>query len=255
VEYISETCEVLDEMADPRLSVIDKRLSGIKKIIAVSSAKGGVGKSLISSVLALLLSKKGNKVGLLDIDFTSPSTHIILGIKGERPKEEKGIIPPKISGIKYMSIVYYSEDKPTPLRGADYTNSLIELLALTKWGNLDYLLIDMPPGISDATLDIIRFIKNIKFLIIATSSSLALSSIKKLLELLKSVDVPIIGVVENMKTYSTMSIKSEIEQNKAAFLGSIHYDEKIENAIGKTTKILKSRFAADLNKVIEKTTL
>ncbi|MGD0330703.1 MAG: Mrp/NBP35 family ATP-binding protein [Nitrososphaeria archaeon] len=240
-------------MTDPRMSIIDRRFSGITKIIAVSSAKGGVGKSLTSSVLALLLSKNGKKVGLLDLDFTSPSTHIILGIKDGRLKEKNGILPPKISGIKYMSIIFFSKDNPTPLRGIDYTNSFLEMLAITKWGKLDYLLIDMPPGIGDITLDIIRFIKNIKFLVIATPSPLAISSVKKLLDLLKSVEVPVIGVVENMKKDDMMTIKKEIEQKNIPFLGSIEYDDEIEKAIGETKKILSTRFAASLDKFIKRT--
>ena len=240
-------------MVDPRISIIDKRLSKINTIIAISSAKGGVGKSLISSVLALILSKNGKKVGLLDLDFTSPSTHIILGIKSGYPKEKNGIVPPQINGIKYMSIVYYSKDKPTPFRGTDFTNSFLELLSITKWGKLDYLLIDMPPGIGDATLDLIRFIKSTKFLIIATPSSLALSTVKKLIELLKSVNMPIIGVIENMKTSRTKTITREIEQNNTTFLGSIDYDDEIEKSIGKTQKLISTRFATNLNKIVERT--
>ncbi|MFZ1039199.1 MAG: P-loop NTPase, partial [Candidatus Bathyarchaeia archaeon] len=106
-------------MVDPRVSIIDERMRDIRKVIAVSSGKGGVGKSLIASILGLTLAKKGYKVGLFDLDFTSPSTHIILSIEGVRPKEDKGIIPPKVHGLEYMSIVYYSRDQATPLRGAD----------------------------------------------------------------------------------------------------------------------------------------
>ena len=94
-------------------------MKDINKIIAVSSGKGGVGKSLIASTLALALAQKGFKVGLFDLDFTSPSTHIILGIEDVHPKEEKGIIPPEVHGIKYMSIIYYSSDLAVPLRGFD----------------------------------------------------------------------------------------------------------------------------------------
>ncbi len=94
---------------DPRLSIIDKRLSKIKRIIAVASGKGGVGKSLIASSLALNLSKKGFKVGLLDIDLYGPSSHIILGVTDYSfPEEKKGILPHKIDEIKFMSIVYFT---------------------------------------------------------------------------------------------------------------------------------------------------
>ena len=152
------------------MNIIDKRLENIKRLIAVGGGKGGIGKSLTASTLALTLSKLGYKVGLLDLDFCGPSTHIILGIKGIYPKEEKGIIPPEIYGIRFMSIIYYAGDNPSPLRGTDISNAIIELLAITQWGELDFLIIDMPPGIGDPILDTIRLIKRVNFLIITTQS-------------------------------------------------------------------------------------
>jgi len=149
---------------DARVSVIEKRLKNIKRIISVASGKGGVGKSLVASSLALNLSKKGFKIGLLDLDLYGPSSHIILGVKDVFPKEEKGIIPPNVHGINFMSIVYFTEDKPSPFRGIDISNIIIELLAITQWGSLDFLIIDMPPGMGDETLDVIRLIKKSEFL-------------------------------------------------------------------------------------------
>ena len=238
-------------MLDPRLTIIDTRLAQVKAVIAISGAKGGVGKSLTASALALILAKKGLKVGLLDLDFTSPSTHIILGIKDIYPKEENGIIPPQIRGIKYMSIVYFSKDHPAPLRGTDFTNSFLELLAITQWGELDYLLIDMPPGIGDATLDVIRFIKGIRFLIMVTPSFLALSTVIKLLDLLKSINIPIVGVIENMKILQKKSIKQKIKENNAIFLGSIPFDEELERSIGKPEQLINTRFALRLRKILK----
>ena len=92
---------------DPRLNIIDKRLENIKRIVAVSGGKGGIGKSSVASILALCLSEK-YKVGLLDLDFYGPSSHVILGIKDVYPKEEKGIVPPEVHNIKFMSIIYYA---------------------------------------------------------------------------------------------------------------------------------------------------
>src|SRR4030066_257010 len=97
-------------MVDPRTSVIAERLKEVKRVIAVSSGKGGVGKSVVASTLALALAKRGWKVGLLDLDFTSPSTHVILGVEGLYPDEEKGITPPITHGLSYMSIVHFSTD-------------------------------------------------------------------------------------------------------------------------------------------------
>ena len=223
--------------------MISERLKRIGRIIAVSSGKGGVGKSLVSTTLALTLARKGCKVGLFDLDFTSPSTHIILGARNAQPKEEKGIVPPVVKGLEYMSLVYYSGDHATPLRGADVSNALIELLSVTRWGELDFLVIDMPPGIGDAVLDLVRLVTNIEFLIVTTPSLLAFETVKKLVNLLQDLKVPIVGVVENMKMSRAKNIQQETEKLGLKFLAEIPYDLKIEEAIGDETKLLDTVLA------------
>lgn len=230
-------------MADPRTSILDERLKGISRIIAVSGGKGGVGKSLFASTLALILAKKGFKVGLFDLDFTSPSTHTILGVGDVHPKEEKGIIPPQVHGLEYMTITYYSGNSATPLRGADVSNALIELLTIVKWGRLDYLILDMPPGIGDATLDLIRLIKRIEFLIVTSPSQLAFETVKKLASLLKGVGMPVIGVIENMKMTQSKTVRKQTEALGLVFLGEIPYDREVEGAMGRTDKLLDTAFA------------
>ena len=234
---------------EPRISVIDKRLKNIKRVISVASGKGGVGKSLVASSLALHLSKKGYKVGLLDLDLYGPSAHIILGVKDVFPKEEKGIVPPDIYGIKFMSIVYFTKDKPAPFRGIDISNIILELLAITQWGSLDYLIIDMPPGIGEETLDIIRLIKNSEFLIVTTPSKVAMGSVSKLLKILKELKIPIIGVIENMSMAKSSFIRDEICGMNLQYLGSISFDQNLENSIGATDKLLKTNFIADLDEI------
>jgi ATP-binding protein involved in chromosome partitioning len=239
-------------MADPRTSIIDERLKEIDRIIAVSSGKGGVGKSLIASTLALSLARKGYSVGLFDLDFTSPSTHAILGIRDERPKEEKGIVPPKVQGLKYMSITYYSRDLATPLRGADVSNALVELLATTIWGKLNYLVLDMPPGIGDATLDAVRFIKNTEFLIVTTPSRLAFETVKKLVTLLQALRVPVLGIVENMKMNDSKTIQQETLKLGFKFLQEIPYDSHVEAAIGDPDKLLQTTLAEKVKRLCSK---
>lgn len=239
-------------MVDPRTSIINERMKNIRNIIAVSGGKGGVGKSLVASTLALILAEKGSKVGLFDLDFTSPSTHIILGIEDIKPKEEKGIIPPKVLGLQYMSIIYYSGDNATPLRGADVSNALIELLSITRWEQLDYLILDMPPGISDATLDMIRLIKNIKFLIITTPSQLAFETVRKLTSLLTSLKIPVIGIIENMKTNQPQTIQNQTQKLGLTFLGEIPYDTEIEQTLGDTNQLLETTFAKKVKQITSK---
>jgi len=234
---------------DPRTTVINERLSRISRIIAVSSGKGGVGKSLVATTLALSLSRKGCKVGLFDLDFTSPSTHLIMGVKNIQPKEDKGIVPPVVKGLAYMSLIHFSGDQPAPLRGADVSNALIELLAVTQWGELDFLVIDMPPGISDAVLDLIRLVKRIEFLIVTTPSSLAFETVKKQVLLLQELKVPIIGVVENMKVDMSKRIEQETEKLGAKFLVGVTFDTEVEEAIGDVTRLLDTKLAQRIRDV------
>ncbi len=234
-----------------RTSVIEKRLKNVKKIIAVASGKGGVGKSLTASSIALYLSQKGQKVGLLDLDLYGPSQHIILGLKREYPKEEKGIIPPTIHGISFMSIVYFTRDKPSPFRGTDITNIILELLAITQWGDLDFLIIDLPPGIGEETLDIIRFIPESKFLIVSTPSTVAYGAVSKLLDILQEMKLPILGIIENMQMNNKKFTKEKINSSSLKYLGGIRFDKNIEDSIGDPKKLIKTEFMQDLSKIIK----
>ncbi len=227
-------------MIDPRISVVSNRLAGINRIIAVSSGKGGVGKSIVATTLALTLTRKGCRVGLFDIDFTSPSTHLILGAPNLSPKEEKGLVPPEIYGLKFMSLVYFSKDSPAPLRGADFSNALVELLAVTQWGTLDFLVIDMPPGIGDAILDLLRLVTRIEFLIVTTPSLLAFETVKKQVNLIRELKIPIIGILENMKMDKTKKVMQETEKLGLKFLGEIPFDSNVETAIGNPAKLLET---------------
>ena len=238
---------------DVRTSVIEKRLKNIKRIIAVASGKGGVGKSLVASTLALTLAKKGHKVGLFDLDLYGPSSHIILGVKDVFPEEEKGIIPPKIHDIRFMSIVYFTEDKPSPFRGIDITNIIIELLAITQWGSLDYLIIDMPPGMGDETLDVIRYIKKSEFFVVTTPSKVSMGAVGKLLKILKELDILIIGVLENMKMTESSFIKDQVVDMEISYIGSIPFDQNLEDAIGDGNLLLKTKFMKELNSCLKRT--
>jgi len=238
-------------VTDPRTSVINERLSWISRIIAVSSGKGGVGKSMVATTLALTLAKNGCKVGLFDLDFTSPSTHIILGAKNAQPKEEKGLIPPIVQGLEYMSLIYFVGDNPAPLRGADVSNALIELLAVTQWGKLDYLVIDMPPGIGDAILDLVRLVKRIEFLIVTTPSLLAFETVKKQVALLCELKMPLIGVIENMKMDKAQGVQMETEKLKLKYLGYIPFDLQVEDSIGNTSKLLNSAVGKKIQQIAD----
>ncbi len=236
-------------MVDPRTSIINERLARISRIIAVSSGKGGVGKSMVATTLALTLAHNGCKVGLFDLDFTSPSTHIILGAQNIQPKEEKGIVPPIVHSLEYMSLVYFVGDNPAPLRGTDVSNAFIELLAITQWGTLDFLIIDMPPGIGDVILDLVRLIKRIEFLIVTTPSLLAFQTVKKQVALLLELKMKIIGVIENMKMDVDEGVEVETGKLGLKYLGEIPYDPQVEGAIGNEKELLNTVIAKKLRKI------
>ena len=238
---------------DPRLVLIDDRLKDIKRLIIVAGGKGGIGKSMIASTLALVLSDAGYRVGLIDLDFCGPSAHAILDIKGIFPREDKGIIPPEVNGMKFMSITFYAGNNPSPLRGIDISNAMIEVFAITRWGSLDYLIIDMPPGIGDTTLDTIRLIKRAEFLIVATPSRVALETVEKTLRILKEMKIPIIGVIENMKITKSQRVEECARKFDVPLLGEISFDPDLEESVGDRDRLLNTNFAKKLRYIVSGT--
>ncbi len=236
---------------DPRTSLIKRRLAGIQRVIAVSSGKGGVGKSVVAAVLALSLSRKGLKVGLLDLDFTGPSSHLILGVDGPYPEERKGIVPPMVHGLEYMSIVFYSGDRPSPLRGAEISNALIELLTITRWGGLDFLLVDMPPGLTDASLDILSLVKSVEFLLVTSPSLLVFTTVRKLIELLLELKVPIVGVIENLEVDESPFIRGEVEGRGLNYWGALPLDRELDGALGDIDRLLATAFGRRLEAIVQ----
>ncbi|WP_456394631.1 ATP-binding protein [Thermococcus sp.] len=228
---------------DPRIKAIEARLENVKRIIPVVSGKGGVGKSLVSTTLALALAEN-HRVGLLDLDFHGASDHVILGFEPkEFPEEDRGVVPPEVHGLKFMSIVYYSEDRPTPMRGMEISDALIELLAITRWDELDYLIIDMPPGMGDQLLDILRFLRRGEFLVVATPSKLSLNVVGKLLTLLKEQKLKILGVVENMKLDDEQGIRELCSEFGVPYLAGIPLYRDLEEKIGSVDALMRSEFA------------
>jgi ATP-binding protein involved in chromosome partitioning len=203
----------------------------------------------VASTLALTLAKTSHKVGLVDLDFTSPSTHLILGARDHKPAEDRGLVPANVHAVKYMSIIYYSGERATPLRGVDVSNVLLELLSITKWGKLDFLIMDMPPGIGDVTLDLLRWVKNAEFLIVTTPSQLAFETVRKLASLLKVLRTKTIGVVENMMMIPDECVKKQTLKLGLDFLGEIPYDPKVEEAVGDAKMLMETGFAKKVEQI------
>ncbi|MBP1912140.1 Mrp/NBP35 family ATP-binding protein [Thermococcus stetteri] len=242
---------------DPREIAINARLEGVKRIIPVVSGKGGVGKSLVSTTLALVLAEKGHKVGLLDLDFHGASDHVILGFEPkEFPEEDRGVVPPTVHGIKFMTIAYYTEDRPTPLRGREISDALIELLTITRWDELDYLIIDMPPGLGDQLLDVLRFLKRGEFLVVATPSKLSLNVVRKLIELLREEGHRILGLVENMKHSAQLEgekdVKKLAEEFGVPYLAGIPFYPELDAKVGNVEEFMKTEFAERIRELAER---
>jgi ATP-binding protein involved in chromosome partitioning len=238
-------------MIDPRPSVIEGRLARMGRILAISGGKGGIGKSSVACMLALCLSQKGYRTGLFDLDFQGPSDHVLLGVSGVRPEEQDGIVPPRVHGINFMSLTYFTGDYPAPFRGPDTSNALLEFLAITHWKDLDFLVIDMPPGLGDTILDAIRLIKRMEFLVITTRSRLALDVVRKELAMLKDRNAPILGVIENMKRPSDSEARHEIAATGVPFLGAIDFDPDFERAVGDADRLRTTGFMRQLEPIVD----
>jgi ATP-binding protein involved in chromosome partitioning len=181
-----------------------QRLKQVKNIIAVASGKGGVGKSTTAVNLALGLAHEGAAVGLLDADIYGPSQPRMLGLAGERPstKDGKTLIPLEAYGIKMISIgLLIDEEQPMVWRGPMATQALNQLLVDCDWGDLDYLIVDMPPGTGDIQLTLTQRVPVSGAVIVTTPQDIALLDARKGLKMFQKVDVPVLGIVENMSTH------------------------------------------------------
>jgi ATP-binding protein involved in chromosome partitioning len=181
-----------------------KPLPGVRNVLAVASGKGGVGKSTVAVNFALALAREGARVGLLDADIYGPSQPRMLGLLGRRPETRDGkILEPLVAhGIEAMSIGFLVDDQqPMAWRGPMVTSALNQLLMQTRWGDLDYLVVDMPPGTGDIQLTLAQRVPVSGAVIVTTPQDIALADARKGLEMFQKVHVPVLGVVENMSLH------------------------------------------------------
>jgi len=184
-------------VADPKI----RSIAGVANVIAVASGKGGVGKSTVAANLALALAAQGARVGLLDADIYGPSLPRMMGLTGERPTTTDGktLDPPRGHGLAVMSIGFLVDaDQPMAWRGPMATQALTQMLADTRWGELDYLVVDMPPGTGDIQLTLAQRVPVSGAVIVTTPQEIALLDARKGLQMFRKVGVPVLGIVENM---------------------------------------------------------
>lgn len=202
---------------------VGKLLPQVKNVIAVSSGKGGVGKSTVSANLAIALARLGYKVGLLDTDIFGPSMPKMFGVEGERPygveKDGRQLIEPiEKYGVKLLSVGFFvNPDTATLWRGGMASNALKQLIADANWGELDYFILDTPPGTSDIHLTLLQTLAITGAVIVSTPQKVALADARKGIDMYRNekVNVPILGLVENMAWFTP----AELPENKYYIFG------------------------------------
>jgi ATP-binding protein involved in chromosome partitioning len=234
---------------DPRADAVNDRLAGVRRILAVTGSKGGIGKSLISTSLALAWADEERRVGLFDLDFTSPSDHVILGVEGQFPTEDFGVNPLVVEGVRMMSVAFFSGGAAAPLRGEDVANALLELLAITRWGEVETLVLDLPPGLGDIVLDVIRLMPRTEFLVLGTASRVVIGSVRRALALLIELRARIVGVVENLRRDGEDSVAELARSCGVPFLGAVPYDPGLERALGDPRGLRQTEMFAAVRRI------
>jgi ATP-binding protein involved in chromosome partitioning len=230
-------------------------LPGVKNIIAIASGKGGVGKSTTTINIALALKSEGAKVGVLDADIYGPSIPLMLGIEGkpESPDGQK-ILPMHGHGLQANSIGFLvPKDEAMVWRGPMVTQALEQLLRQTLWDNLDYLLIDLPPGTGDIHLTLAQKVPLTGAVIVTTPQEISVLDARKGLKMFQKVSVPILGVIENMSTYICPNCNNSeqifgqgggetlCEENQVNFLGSLPLNKNIRESSDNGNPIMISQ--------------
>ena len=175
-------------------------MSKFGQIVPVISGKGGVGKSTVAVNLAVALARTGAKVGLIDSDFYGPSVPTLMGGGTVTPDHEEKLIPPLKYGVKYISLGFFLRhpDDAVIWRGPMFNKALNQMFEDISWGALDYLIIDMPPGTGDAQLSLSQMVKLAGAVVVTTPQEVACADVRKSINMLKKVNVDVLGIVENM---------------------------------------------------------
>ncbi|MBL1410706.1 Mrp/NBP35 family ATP-binding protein [Sphingobacterium faecale] len=250
--FVDKDIEVDINMTSNVTSVDTSQLKGIKNIILVSSGKGGVGKSTVSSNLALALAESGATTGLLDADIYGPSLPIMFGLEGAKPMATQmpdgktKIEPIEKFGLKLLSIGFFTDpNQPIPWRGPMATSAIKQLFNDADWGELDYLIVDMPPGTGDIHITVSQTYPISGAVIVTTPQQVALADAIKGIAMyrMEGINVPIIGIVENMAYFTPAELPDNkyyifgkdggrrlAEDNKVPFLGEIPLIKAISDA-------------------------
>jgi ATP-binding protein involved in chromosome partitioning len=229
------------------------KVPGVRSVVAVASGKGGVGKSTCSVNLACALQQLGGRVGLLDCDIYGPSIPLMMGLY-ERPTvtADERLVPPVAHGVKVMSIgLLLNDDQPVIWRGPMITKTIQQFLLAVAWGDLDYLVVDLPPGTGDAQLSLCQTVPLDGGVIISTPQEASLGVVRKGIAMFRKVHVPILGLVENMSYFTTPAgerveifghggCQAEAARQDAPFLGEVPLFTEIREAGDRGTPVVVS---------------
>lgn len=246
-------------------------LNNIKNVIVVMSGKGGVGKSSVTALIASNLAKQGKKVGILDADITGPSQPRAFGIKNEHGLKatEYGIIPPTTStGIKVMSINFFlpNEDDPVVWRGPLLAGAVNQFWGEVDWRDLDYMIVDLPPGTGDVPLTVMQSLPVSGIVIVSSPQDLAFMVVKKTIKMAQKMKTPIVGLVENMSYAICTHCDEKLEifgksqgekvaaESGIEFLGGLPWDAKLNELIdsGRTEEYKSEVMEQIVKKLISK---
>lgn len=244
VEGVDEVRIEMTARVRDRAAAQEDLIPGVKNCLAIASGKGGVGKSTVTVNLAIALAKSGAKVGLMDADVYGPSIPMMLGIENERPfTENSKILPLEAFGVKVMSLgVLLEEGQAVMWRGPMVAATVRQLLADVNWGDLDYLLVDLPPGTGDAPMSLAQLVPLTGVVIVTTPHHVAANIAGKAAQLFRRLKAPIVGVVENMAgfvcptcgtltdLFAGLPGKELAKEIGARYLGSIPLDPVVSEA-------------------------
>lgn len=233
--------EITSFIKPHRTQLISKGLRGVKNTIAIASGKGGVGKSTVTVNLAAALAREGARVGILDADIYGPSIPLMLGEAKPEKQADGSLLPAFAHGIYAMSIAYLIEqDQALIWRGPMLAKSLIQLLNITVWDDLDYLLIDLPPGTGDIQLSLVQKIPLAGAVVVTTPQTIATADAQKAIKMFKKTNIELLGLIENMAMYhcpqcgheddifGTLGGERLSESNNVPFLGRLPLNKQIQ---------------------------
>jgi ATP-binding protein involved in chromosome partitioning len=240
--------------------MIRRHLRGVGKVVLVLSGKGGVGKSVVSAALAAQLARAGKRVGLIDADVYGPSAALLFNSSSLPEEKEKGLSPPTVEGVKLMSVDLFASGKPIPLTGNGARQVILELLALTDWGRLDFLIVDMPPATGDVMLTLTSIGKRqLEAIVVTMPDVLSTSVAHRVLELLHSGGIQTMGVLENMARPSEgraagggRGARALAKEFDVKFLGALPYDAGVTAAVNDKDigALLGTGFAKELHRSV-----